>query len=197
MSRGRTGRVWTHKWYVWSRRCELVKVHLHLCVTVSDFLKKFRLLQRIKRKLGGEEGTSEGVGVMKDEDLKLPIEPLIFPFFLGKRIKKKDWILTLMMDVTMTHDRFGCSTQCTNGTLTHRVSSTGTPQSDGALKNASSKKIHHYRQLYVDKTDPVIFLFVVVNTSGHIYQDFVRLLFLHIDFDQGFSNESYYSNRFV
>jgi hypothetical protein len=34
----------------------------------------------------------------------------------------------------MTHDRYGRTTQRTNGTLTHRVSSTGTPQSDGVLK---------------------------------------------------------------
>ena len=44
---------------------------------------------------------------------------------------------------------------------------------------AVSKKIHHYRQIYTDKPDPVIFLPVAVNTSGHIYEDFVRLLFLH------------------
>jgi len=31
------------------------------------------------------------------------------------------------------------------------------------------------RQIYVDKTDPVIFLTVPVNTSGHVYDDFVRL----------------------
>ena len=79
----------------------------------------------------------------------------------------------------MTHDRFRRSTQCTNGTHTHRVSSTGDPQSDGTLKNAVSKKIRHYRQFYSDKSDPVIFLSVSVNTSGHIYEDFVRLLFLH------------------
>ncbi len=70
----------------------------------------------------------------------------------------------MMMDITMTHDRFGCSTQRTNGTLKHRVSSTGTPQSDDALKNADSKEIRHYRQLYEDRTDPVIFLSVTVNT---------------------------------
>ncbi len=32
---------------------------------------------------------------------------------------------TLVMDVTMTHDRYGRTTQYTNGTLTYRVSSTG------------------------------------------------------------------------
>ena len=86
---------------------------------------------------------------------------------------------TLMMDVTMTHDRFGRSTQRTNGALTHRVSSTGAPQPEGALKNAVSKKIRHYRQLYADKPDPIIFLHVAENTSGRVHDDFVRLLFLH------------------
>jgi hypothetical protein len=32
---------------------------------------------------------------------------------------------TLVMDVTMTHDRYGRTTQHTNGALTHRVPSTG------------------------------------------------------------------------
>ena len=40
---------------------------------------------------------------------------------------------TLMMDVSMTHDRYGRTTQRTNGALSHRVSSTGAPQPDGAL----------------------------------------------------------------
>jgi hypothetical protein len=65
----------------------------------------------------------------------------------------------MMMDITMTHDRFGCSTQRTNGTLTHRVSST-----DGDLKNMVRKEIRHYRHLDTDKPDPVIFLSVTVNT---------------------------------
>jgi len=72
-----------------------------------------------------------------------------------------------MMDITMTHDRFGCSTQRTNGALTHRVSST-----DGDLKNTVRKEIRHYRHLYVDKSDPVIFLSVTVNTWGHVYDTF-------------------------
>ncbi len=77
----------------------------------------------------------------------------------------------------MTHDRFGCSTQSTNGALTHRVSSTGAPQPDGVLRNVVIKKIRHYRHLYEDKTDPVIFLTVTMNTSGRVYDDFVRLIF--------------------
>ena len=84
---------------------------------------------------------------------------------------------TLIMDVTMTHDRYGRTTQNTNGALTHRISSTGTPHLDGALKNAFKKKILHYRQIYADKPDPIIFLPVTQNVR--IYGDFVRLHFLH------------------
>jgi hypothetical protein len=40
-------------------------------------------------------------------------------------------------------------------------------------------KIRHYRQLYADRSDPIVFLSVVVRTSGRIYDDFVRLFFLH------------------
>ena len=64
---------------------------------------------------------------------------------------------TLMMDVTVTHERCGRTTQSTNGTLTHRVSSTRSPQSDGVLTNTVSIKIRHYRQLYALKPDPIIF----------------------------------------
>ena len=82
-----------------------------------------------------------------------------------------------MDDVTMTHGHCERTTQCTNGVLTHRVSSTGDPQSDGALNNEASIKLGHYLQLYVDRSDPIVFLTVVVNISGHVYDDFVRLLF--------------------
>jgi hypothetical protein len=86
---------------------------------------------------------------------------------------------TLVMDVTMTHDRYGRTTQHTNGALTHRVSSTGAPQPDGALNKAVRKKIRYYRQVYVDRTDPIVFLPITVRTSGRVYEDFTRLLFLH------------------
>ncbi len=43
-------------------------------------------------------------------------------------------IIILIPDgCTMTHDHYGRTTQSTNGALTHRVSSTGAPQSDGDL----------------------------------------------------------------
>ena len=63
--------------------------------------------------------------------------------------------------------------------------STGSPQSDGVLKNVVIKKIRHYRHLYTDKTHLDIFLSVTVNTSGHVYDDFLRLLFLHVHREAG------------
>ena len=39
-------------------------------------------------------------------------------------------------------------------------------------------KIRHYRQIYVDRPDPIVFLPVAVSTSGRVYEDFTRLLFL-------------------
>ncbi len=87
---------------------------------------------------------------------------------------------TLVMDVTMTHDRYGLTTQHTNGALTHRVPSTGAPQSDGALNKTVRMKIRHYRHIYVDRSDPIVFLPIVVSTSGRVYEDFTRLLSLHV-----------------
>jgi len=40
-------------------------------------------------------------------------------------------------------------------------------------------KNRHYRQIYLDRPDPIAFMSVVVDTSGRIYDDFIRLLFLH------------------
>jgi hypothetical protein len=58
----------------------------------------------------------------------------------------------------MTHTRYGRSHLHLNGQLT---------------------KILHYRQLYVDHPNPIAFMPVAVDTSGRIYDDFLRLLFLH------------------
>jgi hypothetical protein len=80
----------------------------------------------------------------------------------------------------MTHDRYGLNTQHTNGALTHRVPSTGAPQSDGALNKTVRMKIRHYRHIYVDRSDPIVFLTIVVSTSGRVYEDFTRLFSLHV-----------------
>ena len=41
------------------------------------------------------------------------------------------------------------------------------------------KIIHYHRQLYLDRPEPIAFMPVAVDTSGRIYDDFLRLLFLH------------------
>jgi hypothetical protein len=41
------------------------------------------------------------------------------------------------------------------------------------------KKILHYRQLYLDRPDPIAIMPVAVDTSDRIYDEFLRLLFLH------------------
>jgi hypothetical protein len=50
---------------------------------------------------------------------------------------------------------------------------------DGALREVARKKIVHYRQLYINRPDPIAFLPAVVDTTGRLYDDFSRLLFLH------------------
>jgi hypothetical protein len=63
------------------------------------------------------------------------------------------------------------------GQLTNMRRSDGTPEPDGTLKVVARKKIIHYPQLYIDRPDPIAFMPVAVDTSGRIYDDFVRLLF--------------------
>ena len=83
------------------------------------------------------------------------------------------------MDFTLTHTRFGRSQLCSLGQLTHTRRSDGVPEPDGALREVARTKIRHYRQLYVNRPDPIAFMPLAVDTSGRIYDDFSRLLFLH------------------
>ena len=65
------------------------------------------------------------------------------------------------------------------GQVTNIRRSDGAPEPDGALKVVARKKIIHYHQLYLDHPEPIAFMPVAVDTSGRIYDDFLRLLFLH------------------
>ena len=65
------------------------------------------------------------------------------------------------------------------GQLTNIRRSDGDPEPDGVLKVVTRKKIIHYHQLYIDHPEPIAFMPVAVDTSGHIYDDFLRLIFLH------------------
>jgi hypothetical protein len=79
----------------------------------------------------------------------------------------------------MTHPRYGRSLLNLNGQLTNTRSSDGAPEPDGVIKVVVRKKIIHYHQLYIDRPEPIVFKPVAVDTSGRIYDDFLRLLFLH------------------
>ena len=69
---------------------------------------------------------------------------------------------TLIMDYTMTHVRFGRSHVHPMGQLTNTRRSNGAPESDGTLRAVARKKILHYRQLYVDRPEPIAFMSVVL-----------------------------------
>ena len=53
------------------------------------------------------------------------------------------------------------------------------PQSDGALNKAARMKIRHYRQIYADSPDPIVFLSVTRSSHRKHFGDFTRLIFLH------------------
>jgi hypothetical protein len=65
------------------------------------------------------------------------------------------------------------------GQLTNTRCSDGAPELDGALREVDRKKILRYRQLYINRPEPIVFLSTVVDTTGRVYDDFSRLLFLH------------------
>jgi hypothetical protein len=82
---------------------------------------------------------------------------------------------TLILEFTLTHTRFGRSHVFSTGHLTHTRSSDGVPEPDGALRAVVRTKILHYRQLYINRLDPIAFVSVTVDTSGRNYDDFSRL----------------------
>ena len=65
------------------------------------------------------------------------------------------------------------------GQLTHTRRSDGAPDPDVGLKEEARIKIRHYRNIYLNRPDPVAFLPLTVDTSDRLYDDFLRLLFLH------------------
>ncbi len=67
----------------------------------------------------------------------------------------------------------------TTGQMTNTRCSDDAPELDGALREVVRKKILHYHQLYSNRPDPITFLPTVVDTTGRLYDNFSRLLFLH------------------
>jgi hypothetical protein len=51
--------------------------------------------------------------------------------------------------------------------------------SDSKLRAVPRAKIRHNRHLYINRPEPIAFMPVAVDTSGRVYDDLSRLLFLH------------------
>jgi hypothetical protein len=66
------------------------------------------------------------------------------------------------------------------GQLTNTRRSDGYSDPDGTLKETVRLKIRHYRNVYlpVNHPDPISFIPLTVDTTGRLYDDFIRLLFL-------------------
>ena len=82
------------------------------------------------------------------------------------------------MDFTMTHVRFGRSHLHPIGQLTHTRRSDGAPDPDGTLKEVVRIKIRHYRNINLNRSDPIADLPLAVDTSGRLYDAFIRLLLI-------------------
>ncbi len=78
------------------------------------------------------------------------------------------------MDFTMIHVRFGHS----HFTL-KTIKSDGVPDPDGTLKKADRIKLRHYRNVYLNRPDPIAFIPLGVDTTGRLYDGFIRLFFFH------------------
>ena len=63
--------------------------------------------------------------------------------------------------------------------LTNTRRSDGAPDPDGSLKEVARIIIRHYRNIYLNHPDPIAFIPLAVDTTGRLYEEFIRLLFLH------------------
>jgi hypothetical protein len=65
------------------------------------------------------------------------------------------------------------------GQLTNTRSSDGAPDPDVSLKEVCRIKVRHYRNLYLNRPDPIAFIPLAVDTTGRMYDELIRLLFLY------------------
>ena len=79
----------------------------------------------------------------------------------------------------MTHVRFGCSHLHPMVQLTHTRRSDGAPDPDGDLKEEVRIKIRHYHNIYLNRPEPIVFLPLITDTPDRLYDDLIRLFFLH------------------
>ena len=97
---------------------------------------------------------------------------------------------TLILDYTMTHIRFECSHVHPMVQLTNTRRSDGAPDPDGVLKDVVRIKIRYYRNLYLNRLDPIAFIPLAVDTTGRLYDEFIHLLFLHAQYRRSISLSS-------
>jgi hypothetical protein len=64
------------------------------------------------------------------------------------------------------------------GQLTNTRRSDGAPDPDAAFEEVARIKIRYYRNLYLNHPDPIAFIPLSVDTTGRMYDEFIRLLFL-------------------
>ena len=74
---------------------------------------------------------------------------------------------------------FGRSHLHPMGQLTNTRRSDGGPDPDAVFKEVVRIKIRHYRNLYLNHPDPIAFIPLAVDTIERMYDEFIRLLFLH------------------
>ena len=59
------------------------------------------------------------------------------------------------------------------------LTSNGVPDPDVVFKEVVRIKIRNCRNLYLNHPDPIAFIPLDVDTTGRMYDEFIRLLFLH------------------
>ncbi len=124
-----------------------------------------------------ENGKDHSDKAKKKKCLKKKSMRMCFPILYS--VTNKHIPLAHILYFSMIHTRYGGSIQHTAGQLTHTRRSDGAPEPDGVLQKVDRDKIRHYRQIYPDRPDPITFIPLAVDTSGRVYDDFNRPIFLN------------------
>ena len=81
------------------------------------------------------------------------------------------------------------------GQLTHTRRSDVAPEPDGVLREVPRTKILHYRQLYIDRPEPIVFIPVTVDTSTVFTMTLVAYCFYRLTVKHRIWIMSYQRNR--
>ncbi len=64
--------------------------------------------------------------------------------------------------------------------LTNTRRADGDPDPDRVIKEVVRIKIRYFRNVYLNHPDPIYFVPLSSDTTGRLYDEFIRLLFLHV-----------------